>query len=53
LLLGLSAALLVFLVHGLFDYFLEFTPTYLLWWIVLASLVAIISPDTRHTTNDR
>jgi hypothetical protein len=52
-LLGLNTALLVFLVHGLFDYFLEFTPTYLLWWIVLASLVAIISPDTRHTTNDR
>lgn len=52
-LLGLSAALLVFLVHGLFDYFLEFTPTYLLWWIVLGSLVAIISPDSRHTTNDR
>ncbi len=52
-LLGLSAALLVFLVHGLFDYFLEFTPTYLLWWIVTALLVATISVSTKRTNEHR
>ena len=39
-LLGLAAALTVFLIHGFFDYFLEFTPTYLLWWILVGSLAA-------------
>ncbi len=60
-LLGLFAAVVVFLVHGLFDYFLEFTPTYLLWWIILALLVATmdsneagaISPHTRQTASHR
>ncbi len=42
-LLGLSAAVLVFLVHGIFDYFLEFTPTYLLWWMAIGSLAACIT----------
>ncbi len=52
-LLGLSAALLVFLVHGLFDYFLEFTPTYLLWWLVIGSYVATVSPQAVPTVDDR
>ena len=39
-LLGLCAALVAFLVHGFFDYFLEFTPTYLLWWILVGSLAS-------------
>ena len=42
-LLGLSATVIVFLAHGLFDYFLEFTPTYLLWWMVVASLAACMT----------
>ena len=28
----------VFLVHGLVDYFLKFTPTFLLFWLVLGML---------------
>lgn len=32
---GLSGALVAFTVHGLFDYFLEFTSTYLLFWMIL------------------
>lgn len=32
--LGLAVALAAFLVHGFVDYFLEFTPTYGLFWIL-------------------
>lgn len=46
-LLGLAAALAVFLIHGFFDYFLEFTPTYLLWWILVGSLAAWLSEIER------
>ena len=38
---GLVAALLAFLLHGLFDYFLEFTSIYLLFWTLLGLLFAI------------
>lgn len=42
---GLGGALLAFLLHGLFDYFLGFVSLYLLFWIVLGLLVV--------TTTDR
>jgi hypothetical protein len=41
LLFGLGAALAAFLVHGTLDYFLEFTPTYGLLWLLAGSLVAL------------
>ena len=39
--LGVGGALLTFLVHGLLDYFLGFTATYLLFWMTLGLLVAL------------
>ena len=38
--IGVSAAILAILVHGFFDYFLEFTPTYLMIWSSLGLAVA-------------
>jgi hypothetical protein len=38
---GLSAALAAYLIHGLFDYFLEFTPTYGLLWLLAGMLAAL------------
>lgn len=38
---GIAGALLAFLTHGFLDYFLEFAPTYLLFWIVLGMIVAL------------
>lgn len=52
-LLGLSAAMMVFLVHGFFDYFLEFTPTYLLWWIVIGSLAACTTHSEERVIDTR
>jgi len=40
LVLGLSAALLAFAVHGVEDYFLPFTPTYGLFWLTAGLLTA-------------
>ena len=31
---GAAAGLAAYLVHGFFDYFLEFTPTYALFWLL-------------------
>ncbi|MCA1554705.1 MAG: O-antigen ligase family protein, partial [Chloroflexi bacterium] len=39
-----AAALCAFCIHGVVDYFLEFTATYLLFWIALAVLVALAAP---------
>ena len=39
--LGVSAALAAYLVHGTLDYFLEFTPTYALMWLLAGLLVAL------------
>ena len=39
--LGVAAGLATFLFHGLLDYFLEFTPTYALFWLLAGMLVAI------------
>ena len=46
---GVGAA--TFFVHGLLDYFLAFTPTYGLHWLLLAlaaSTPAGVAPDRRH-----
>ena len=50
-LLGLSATVMVFLIHGIFDYFLEFTPTYLLWWLAIGSLAACITETEDRLTD--
>jgi O-antigen ligase len=39
--LGVAAGLGTFLLHGVLDYFLEFTPTYALWWLLAGMIVAI------------
>ncbi|GAB4165159.1 MAG: hypothetical protein Fur0021_40690 [Candidatus Promineifilaceae bacterium] len=44
--IGLSSAILIFLLHGFFDYFLEFVPTYLLFWLCLGFLSGITAPTT-------
>jgi hypothetical protein len=38
--MGLGLSLLAFLVHGLLDSFLVFTPTALLFWLVLGVALA-------------
>ena len=38
---GLGAALAAYLVHGTLDYFLEFTPTYALFWLLAGLLTAL------------
>ncbi len=45
--LGVSAAVAVILTHGLFDYFFEFTPTYLSIFTVLALSAALSRLDRR------
>jgi len=40
-LIGLGGSLLAFLLHGIVDYFLGFTPTYLLFWMVLGLTVGV------------
>ncbi|HVV48063.1 MAG TPA: hypothetical protein VHO06_00225, partial [Polyangia bacterium] len=39
--LGVAAGLCAYLLHGLLDYFLEFTPTYGLYWLLAGTLVAL------------
>ncbi|MFQ5740554.1 MAG: O-antigen ligase family protein [Acidobacteriota bacterium] len=39
-LIGVSTAVLVVFVHGFFDYFLEFTPTYLMIWTTFGLAVS-------------
>jgi hypothetical protein len=39
--LGVAAGLATYLLHGLLDYFLEFTPTYALFWLLAGMLVAM------------
>jgi hypothetical protein len=41
--IGLSVALLTFLMHGTFDYFMEFTPTYGLLWLIAGLLVGLLT----------
>ena len=39
--LGVAAGFATYLLHGLLDYFLEFTPTYALFWLLAGMMVAI------------
>ena len=39
--LGVAAGLATYLLHGVLDYFLEFTPTYALFWLLAGMMVAI------------
>jgi hypothetical protein len=41
--LGVGAGLGTYLLHGALDYFLEFTPTYALFWLLGGMLVALAS----------
>jgi hypothetical protein len=41
--LGLSFALLAFFLHGTVDYFMEFTPTYGLFWLIAGLLVGLLA----------
>jgi O-antigen ligase len=41
LVFGVAGALAAYLVHGTLDYFLEFTPTYALLWILAGTLAAL------------
>ena len=41
---GLSLGLGVYFLHGAVDYFLEFTPTYGLFWLLAGALVALARP---------
>ena len=41
LVFGVGAGLAAYLVHGTLDYFLEFTPTYALLWLLAGALVAL------------
>ena len=45
--LGVGVALATYLLHGALDYFLEFTPTYALFWLLAGMLVAMDSSGTR------
>ncbi len=41
LVFGVGAALAAYLVHGTLDYFMEFTPTYSLLWLLAGTLVGL------------
>jgi hypothetical protein len=43
--LGLAAGLGTYLLHGVLDYFLEFTPTYGLFWLLAGMIVAMERPE--------
>ena len=45
--LGAGGALAAYAVHGTLDYFLEFTPTYGLMWLVAGMTVALDRPGNR------
>lgn len=54
--LGLSVALLTFFAHGLVDYFMEFTPTYSLFWLTAGLLTGLLTgaaDDEAARTVDR
>ena len=43
LVMGLSVALLTFFIHGAVDYFMEFTPTYGLFWLIAGLVVGLLT----------
>jgi hypothetical protein len=46
--LGLGAGLCAYLVHGAFDYFFEFTPTFALLWLLGGMVVALGRPSAER-----
>ena len=51
LFLGISAATAAFLIHGLFDHFLAFTPTYVMIWVILGLVASLPNPDYARDLN--
>jgi O-antigen ligase len=49
----IAAALAAFLLHGVVDYFLEFTPTYGLFWLIVGAGVRTWTGDAAHPRSDR
>ncbi|HZY45543.1 MAG TPA: O-antigen ligase family protein [Anaerolineae bacterium] len=47
---SLWLAFAAFLIHGLVDTFLAFTPTYGLFWLVCGLLVSVLNESDRHDT---
>ena len=45
---GTAAALAAYLVHGFFDYFFEFTPTYALLWLLGGLLMGLSNDYVRN-----
>jgi hypothetical protein len=43
---GAAIGIAAYLVHGLFDYFLEFTPTYCLLWLLAGLVTGLAARDT-------
>lgn len=52
LVLGILVGLITWYLHGFFDYFYEFTPTYMLFWLMVGLLAAFIVPE-RESNADR
>lgn len=50
---GVAAGLAAYLVHGFFDYFLEFTPTYALLWFLGGLLMALSSDHNGNPATNR
>jgi O-antigen ligase len=44
--IGAAIGLAAYLVHGFFDYFLEFTPTYGLLWLLAGIVAGLAARDT-------
>jgi hypothetical protein len=54
--LGLGIAWLTFFMHGSVDYFMEFTPTYSLFWLIAGLLIGLLTGNTNDKvarTTDR
>jgi hypothetical protein len=43
---GLCASLATFFLHGMLDYFLDFTPIYLLFWMVVGLCASLPTHET-------
>jgi hypothetical protein len=46
--LGVTAGLAAYFIHGTLDYFLEFTPTYVLFWLLCGALAALARQAARE-----
>jgi hypothetical protein len=46
--LGLFAGLITWYVHGLFDYFYEFSATYILFWLMVGMVAAFSVPERAY-----